>query len=172
MVILPVDEKEFDVVPFVYEELSLFVHHSHSLAQREKVEMKELQNETFILFKQEFDIHDIIIQESLRAGFRPEIAYESSEWDFISGMISENLGISILPKPIAEKVDQDLIKAIPIVNPSVPWNLGFISKRRNTHHLQFVNLSSIFQLNYLFNNEKGSHNNKSANGSLLTIIYY
>ena len=103
MVIIPLDEKEFDVVPFVYDELSLFVHHSHPLAQRGKIEIKELQNETFILFKQEFTIHDLIIQECLRAGFRPEIAYESSEWDFISGMIGENLGISIFPKPIAKK---------------------------------------------------------------------
>ncbi|MEH7416483.1 LysR family transcriptional regulator [Neobacillus drentensis] len=130
VVMLPVDEKEFDVVPFVNEELSLFVHRSHPLAKMEKVEMKELQNETFILFNKEFAIHDIIIQECERAGFRPEIAYESSEWDFISGMISENLGISIFPRPIAGKVDRDLIKAIPIVNPSFPWNLGLIFKKK------------------------------------------
>ena len=37
VVMLPVDEKEFDVVPFVCEELSLFVHHSHPLAQRKKL---------------------------------------------------------------------------------------------------------------------------------------
>lgn len=130
VVMLPVDEKEFDVVPFVCDELSLFVHHSHPLAQRKKVEMKELQNQTFILFNKEFAIHGIIVQECVRAGFRPEIAYESSEWDFISGMIGENLGISIFPKPIAKKIDQDLIKAIPIVNPSLPWNLGIISKKK------------------------------------------
>jgi len=41
--------------------------------------MEELQNETFILLKQEFAIHDLIIQECLRIGFRPEIAYESFE---------------------------------------------------------------------------------------------
>ncbi len=153
MVILPVDDKEFNVVPFVYEELSLFVHHSHPLAQMEKIEMKELQNETFILFKQEY-IYELVIQECLRAGFRPEIAYKVSEWGFISGMIGENLGIGIFPKPMAKKVDQDLIKAIPIDNPSFPWNLGLISKKRNTLHLQFVNLFSIFQLSYPYNNEK------------------
>jgi len=58
-------------------------------------------------------------------------------------MIGENLGISISPKSIAKEIDQDLIKA-----------LGFISKKRNTLHHQFVKLSSIFQLNYLFNHEK------------------
>ena len=151
VVMLPVDEKEFDVVPFVYGELSLFVHTSHPLAQRETVEMKELQNETFILFKQEFAIHELIIQECVRAGFRPEIAYESSEWDFISGMIGENLGISIFPKPIAKKVDQDLIKAIPF-NPSFPWNLGIISKKRKhispavREFIQYISAKLPFQL--------------------------
>lgn len=129
VVMLPVDERELNVVPFVYNELSLFVNHSHPLAQKDKVEIKELKNETFILFKQKL-FHDLIIQECLRAGFRPEVAYESSEWDFISGMIGENLGISIFPKPMSNKVDQSLIKALPIVNPSLPWNLGLISKRK------------------------------------------
>jgi len=67
-------------------------------------------------------------------------------------MIGENLGISISPKPIAKRVDQDLIKAIPIDNPISSWNLVFISKK--TLHMQFVNLFSIFQLHYLFNHEE------------------
>ena len=129
VVMLPADENEFDVVPLVYGELALFVHHSHPLAKKEMVEMKELQNEAFILFKQPF-IHDLIIQECLQAGFRPEIAYEISEWGFISEMIGENLGVAICPKPIVKKVDQDLIKAIPIVNPIFPWNLGLITKKK------------------------------------------
>lgn len=130
VVILPVDEEEFDVVPFVDEELSLFVHHSHPLAQKEEVEIKDLQNESFILFKKGFALHDLIIQECQQAGFRPEIAYESSEWDFISELIGENLGVSILPRPVTKKVDQDVIKSIPIVNPRFPWKLGFISKKK------------------------------------------
>ncbi|MGX9136110.1 LysR family transcriptional regulator [Rummeliibacillus sp. JY-2-4R] len=129
VVMLPVDEKEFDVIPFVSGELSLFVHHDHPLAQKKKVEMNELKDENFILFKQEF-IHEIIVQHCLRAGFRPKIAYEISEWGFISEMIGENLGIAICPKPMAKKVDQNLIKVIPIVNPSIPWNLGLISKKK------------------------------------------
>ncbi|MDM5332168.1 LysR family transcriptional regulator [Ureibacillus composti] len=130
VVMLPVDEKEFDIVPFVNDELSLFVHTSHPLAQRDQVEIKELENESFILFNKSFAIHDIIIQECLRAGFRPEIAYESSQWDMIRGMINENLGISIFPKPIANIVDHEFIKAVQIVNPTFPWNLGFISKKK------------------------------------------
>lgn len=129
VVMLPADEKEYDIIPLIHEEMALFVHHSHPFAYRGKVEMRELQNETFILFMEKFAIHDIIIQECLKAGFSPKIAYESSEWDFISGMIEENLGISIFPRPITRKVDQDLIKAIPF-HPRFPWELGIISKRK------------------------------------------
>lgn len=129
VVMLPVDEKEFDVIPFVYEELALFVHHTHPLAQREKVEMKELKNENFILFKQEL-INILIIQECQRAGFSPKIAFEISEWGLISEMIGENIGVSICPKPSAKKMDQDLIKVVSIINPSFPWNLGLITKKR------------------------------------------
>ena len=92
-----------------------------------------------------------LFRECLRAGFRPEIAYESSEWDFISGMIGENLGISIFPKPIAKKVDQDLIKAIPIDNPSFPWNLGCISKKKKyaspavREFIQYISAELPFQ---------------------------
>ncbi|MGW6298860.1 LysR family transcriptional regulator [Peribacillus butanolivorans] len=153
VVMLPADEKELDAVPFVNEELSLFVHHSHPLAQRDKVEMKELQNETFILFKQEL-IHDLIIQECLRAGFRPNIAFEVSEWGFINGMIGENLGISICPKPIAKKFDQDLIKAIPIDNPRFPWNLGLISKKKKHPSPAVREFIQYISADLPFNHEK------------------
>ncbi|WKA55372.1 LysR family transcriptional regulator [Planococcus shixiaomingii] len=129
VVILPVDEKEFEFVPLVDEELAVFVHHSHPLAKRERVELKELENESFVLFKQEL-FHSLIVQECQRAGFSPKIAYELSEWGFIGEMIGENLGISICPKPIETKFDQDLIKAIPFENPSFPWKLGLISKKK------------------------------------------
>ena len=50
VVVLPMDEDAFDVVPFVSENHMLFVHHSHPLAGKESVEMKELHDEAFILF--------------------------------------------------------------------------------------------------------------------------
>lgn len=149
VVILPVDEKDFDVVPLVDEELALFVHHSHPLANSQQIEMSELEHEDFILFKQKL-INDLILQECARAGFQPKIAYEISEWGFISEMISENLGISICPKPIAKKFDQELIKAVSIVNPKFPWKLGLISKKQKhpspavREFIQYVSANAPF----------------------------
>ncbi|BCB06042.1 LysR family transcriptional regulator [Bacillus sp. KH172YL63] len=129
VVVLPMDEDMFDVVPFLSEKLMVFVHSSHRLAGKDSVEMNELKDEDFILFSEDFALHDMIIHECRKAAFQPKIAYESSQWDFISEMIGENLGISIFPESISNKVDQSVVKAIPIVNPTMPWNLGIITKK-------------------------------------------
>lgn len=150
VVILPVDEKEFDVVPVVHGELALFVHHSHPLASKKQVEMTELEHETFVLFKQKL-INELVVRECLRAGFRPKIAYEITEWGFISEMIAENLGVSICPKPLAKKFDEDVIKAIPIVNPTFPWKLGLISKKKKhpspavREFIQYISANAPFE---------------------------
>ncbi|WNB92139.1 LysR family transcriptional regulator [Bacillus sp. NEB1478] len=129
VVVLPMDEGEFDIVSFISEQLMLFVHVSHPLSEKENVEMKDLQKESFILFSEGYALHDRIIQECSNAGFIPQIAYESSQWDFISEMIAENLGVSIFPESIEKRVDKTIIKAIPIVNPILPYKLGVIKKK-------------------------------------------
>lgn len=129
IVILPVDEEEFDVIPFIDEELMLFVSHDNPLAQYDEIEIKQLSHERFIVFKQGFALHDKIIHECIRAGFHPKIAYECSEWEFMSGLIGENLGISIFPRPVIDRIDRTKIKPIRIINPVFPWKLGFVSKK-------------------------------------------
>ncbi|WP_152968628.1 hypothetical protein [Bacillus vietnamensis] len=37
--------------------------------------------------------------------------------------------MSTFPQSISKKVDQGVVKSIPIENPVVPWNLGIITKK-------------------------------------------
>lgn len=81
------------------------------------------------LFNEDFTLHDRLIHACQQAGFEPNVAYESSQWDFIGEMIAENLGVSIFPQSIAAKVDSSIVKAVPITNPSISWDLGLILKK-------------------------------------------
>jgi len=128
VVIMPEEDEPFDCIPFLHDELNLFVHADHRLAVRESIKMQELQDEKFILFSEDFTLHDRIIQECRKAGFNPDVAYVSSQWDFISEMIGEQLGIAILPRAIASKVNGELVKSVPI-RPSIPWKLVTITKK-------------------------------------------
>lgn len=128
-VMLPADMDEFHVIPYTSQQLMLIVNQSNPLAKKQTVMMKELQNEPMLLFSQDFTLHDRILQECEQAGFTPHIAYESSQWDFISQMVEHDLGVAMFPRAIAEKVNQKVVRAIPIVNPTIPWEIVLIVKK-------------------------------------------
>lgn len=127
--VLPIDEDQFHSFSFVREKLMLLVHPSHHLSGRGAVPLAELAGESFVLFREDFALHDRIITECVRVGYQPRIVYESSQWDLISGMVAANLGIALLPETICREVDQERIRIIPLINPSIPWQLGMIWRK-------------------------------------------
>lgn len=135
VVMLPVDQELFNIIPLTSEELMLFVHHSHHLANKSEISINDIKEEPIILFSQDFTLHDRIIQECSYAGFSPKISYKSSQWDFISDMVEHNLGVTFFPQSIVRKINQDKIKAIPITTPKIPWSLGIILKKKNTFRM-------------------------------------
>ncbi|THE12972.1 LysR family transcriptional regulator [Bacillus timonensis] len=126
---IPVEEDEFDVIPIVEEEMVLFVHSSHPLANRDQISLLELKDESFVHFQDDSTLYQQVMQECINAGFRPHVTYQSIYWDFITEMVKQNLGVSIFPQSLAIRVDQDIIKAIPIVNPTIIWKIGIILKK-------------------------------------------
>jgi DNA-binding transcriptional LysR family regulator len=127
--VLPTDDKLFHSFSFVQEKLMLLVHPTHGLAGKENVSLSELEGEPFVLFREDFAMHDVIIMECVRLGFQPHVVYESSQWDLISGMVAANLGIALLPETICREVDTARINIIPLVNPIIPWQLGMIWRK-------------------------------------------
>ncbi|MEK3719416.1 cidABC operon transcriptional activator CidR [Paenibacillus sp. FSL H8-0034] len=131
VVLLPTNEELFDSHLIIRENLKLIVHPSHRLAQRSEVALSELSKETFILFHQDFALHDQIIAECVRSGFHPHVLYESSQWDFIHEMTAANLGIALLPETICKRLDPAHVKAIPLIGPSIPWHLVMIWRKNS-----------------------------------------
>ncbi|MFC4558508.1 LysR substrate-binding domain-containing protein [Virgibacillus kekensis] len=84
VVALPVED-QFDVTPFVQEEIMVFVHPSHPLATREKVSLLELKDESFVLFQDDSTLYQQIMHECIQAGFQPNVAYQSIYWILLRG---------------------------------------------------------------------------------------
>lgn len=128
LVVLPVNEQTFDVTPYIEEEFFLFTPSHHPLANEKIVNISQLKNEKLIVFNQDFALHELIIQYCEQAGFRPTIAYESSQWDLITELVRADLGITLLPKSIHTKMIPGATKMIPLENPPI-WSLGIITKK-------------------------------------------
>jgi DNA-binding transcriptional LysR family regulator len=131
VVLLPVDEERFDYFTVVKERLKLIVHPAHPMAGRSRVFLAELSEEPFILFREDFALHDRIIAECVRVGFRPKVYYESSQWDFIYEMAAAGLGVAMLPETICRTLDVRRVRILDLEEPSIPWHLGMIWGRKS-----------------------------------------
>lgn len=126
--VLPIDEEQFNVYPIVEEEMRLLVHHKHPLSIRKEVELKELKDEEFIFYNEEFALYEIMWNNCIKEGFQPKILFKSSQWDLMSEMVAANLGISILPESICNRIENNKISFISL-KPVTPWKLALITKK-------------------------------------------
>lgn len=127
--VLPVDEDVFNIYPIVEDEMKLLIHHEHPLANRDLIYLHELKDEEFIFYHEDFALHDIMWKNFIREGFEPKILFKSSQWDFMSEMVGANLGVTILPESICNRVENKKVQIIQL-KPMTPWNLALISKKK------------------------------------------
>ena len=126
--VLPIDDKELNVFPFLAEEMRLLVPYSHRYANRESVELKELVDEEFIFYHEEFSLHDIMRKKFINEGFEPKILFKTSQWDFMTEMVAAQMGVTILPESICERASHKDLKQIHL-NPPVMWELAVITRK-------------------------------------------
>jgi DNA-binding transcriptional LysR family regulator len=129
IVVLPVEAGLFDVRPFLCERLSVIVPVGHPLAAKEKITLPELREEPVILLSEGFAIHERILEECGNLGFQPRIVYESAQWDFISEMTAEGMGLSFFPESLCQKLDSRRIRTLPLEGPVIPYDVAVITRK-------------------------------------------
>lgn len=80
------------------EEILLIVPKEHPLAKRRSVALRELAEESFITFKKELSLGEILFQLFKEAGFMPKITFEGEEVGTVAGLVAAKLGIALIPK--------------------------------------------------------------------------
>ncbi|EHJ08950.1 cidABC operon transcriptional activator CidR [Staphylococcus simiae] len=125
---LPVDHHIFDYTSLDKEDLRLIVSRSHKLAQYESVKMEDLAGEDFILFNEDFYLNDKIIENAKNVGFIPNMVAQISQWHVIEDLVTNELGISILPTAISQQLNEN-VKLLRIEDAHVHWELGVVWKK-------------------------------------------
>nr|MBC9198904.1 LysR family transcriptional regulator [Paenibacillus sp. PL91] len=130
MVILPVkDVEKYHVLPCINENLRLVVHAGHKLASQPSIRMGQLEQEPFIMFREDFTIHHLIKEQCAAAGFEPKVVFESSQWDFMTEMVAAKYGITLLPERICLQLDPKRFASVAVVQPAIPWQLSMIWRK-------------------------------------------
>ena len=126
---LPVQDKEIVSIPLYKSELTLVVPTSHSLTERKYVSIEELQDYPLILLPKNFYLTELITSHCQNFNFKPKPILEISTMESLIQMVAQGMGITVLPKPYIDFLQNEHIQAIKIENPTPTIDIGLIYRR-------------------------------------------
>jgi len=132
----PENNESYEKIWFDQDPLEVVMHPTNKLAQYEVVDYKMLRDEQFILYNSDYKLHDMIINECKQAGFQPKIILETSQREWMTQMVMDNLGIALLPSKICKSLDVKAIASRPLTDPQLWLRLALVWK--NDRYLSFA----------------------------------
>lgn len=89
---------EFDTIPLFTDRLVLLVHENHPLRTKNQVPINSIHNEPFIMPKAGCDV---LVKDFLKKNnVQPTVLFEVNDNNTILSMVSEELGITIIPEMV------------------------------------------------------------------------
>jgi len=128
---------------FLSEDFVCCLPKNHPFSQQEKIDLKQLQNENFILFPRPIapHYHDQITSICINAGFSPKLTHEVRNWLTIIQCVEIGLGFAIVPKSM-QILGKGHLCFIPIENNQI---------RSDTYCIWNKNMTSIVLNNFINN---------------------
>ena len=114
----PIASRELENTIILSEPLAVVLPLNHPLAEREQIEWRSLQNESFILCPQDIkpDVRQQIEQLCTDAGFELKIAQEASPPEIQLRLVESGVGISLMATQSRSR-HQAKVVYTPLVNP-------------------------------------------------------
>jgi molybdate transport repressor ModE-like protein len=80
------------------ERMQLALPKDHPLAGRERAPLAELRDETWIVGTTRHSCRDNVVIGCRRAGFEPQIGFESDDYQVHQSLVSAGMGVSLVPE--------------------------------------------------------------------------
>ncbi len=119
----------YEAFTFTNDPLRLIVGARHPLGRSTEVSLAALADESFVLYTDDFSLHDEIIKRCKEAGFQPKIVFETSRKGLMVQTVAANFGVAFLPSALCDDLNPDLVAAIPLVDPVIIHNMSVIWKK-------------------------------------------
>jgi molybdate transport repressor ModE-like protein len=92
------DDRDTEKHLLLEESMQLALPKEHRLAQRERVQLRELRDETWIVGTTVHSCRDNVILACRRAGFEPNVGFESDDYQVHQSLVSAGMGVSLVPE--------------------------------------------------------------------------
>lgn len=110
------NEEDVEFIPIEREELVVIVANEHPLAKKDTIDLRDLDNYSFIGFSEKSGIRPLINSLFEQVNIEPNIICEVEEDNAVIGLVEINYGIAVVPK--ISSLKNYNVKVLPIVNPA------------------------------------------------------
>jgi DNA-binding transcriptional LysR family regulator len=83
--------------PIMRQRLAVAVPDGHRLAQRERVTIGDVREESFVAMETGFGMRRILEELCAAEDFHPKITFESTELATVAGLVAAGLGVAVMP---------------------------------------------------------------------------
>ena len=129
VIIEPFSDNRFEKRRVFTSEAVLLVSKQHRLAKKRSVDFKDIRQERILMINSNYMYYDLVKEKCLEAGFMPQFAFESYQWEFIFEMVANDQGVTILPKPLIDKFNNARVHQVHLENPEFEWALSVIRRK-------------------------------------------
>ena len=131
IVTLPVRQAVIETTALLTERLVLAVRAGSPLSTGGEVELRQLRNVPFVMFREGYDLRDVTLSACRRLGFEPQIAIEGGEMDSVLRMVAAGMGIAIVPEMVIEPTAG--LDSVPISRPLLRRTVA-LARRRDRYY--------------------------------------
>ncbi len=120
-----VDTGRFGYAPLYDDEAVVVLPREHPLGSEVSLDLIQLKHERFILMDKQTLQLDFFMTLCAQSGFQPEIVHTSTHADNIVNMVASGLGVSLLPRRVAEFPEDAGITIVPLRN-RISMEIGIV----------------------------------------------
>lgn len=129
IVFLPMKDRELESISLYKEELALAVPNGHPLEEQEMVHLDVLRTTSSVLFPENYFLRQLINKSCNDLGFLPQPTFEITTMESLIDMVEKGVGVTILPKPYLECLNNNKIRVIPILNNNLSREVGIVYRK-------------------------------------------
>ncbi|GAX00812.1 LysR family transcriptional regulator [Secundilactobacillus silagei] len=128
--VLPLHDSSLNVRHIGSRPFVIVVSCQHRLANQGSVYFKELADEEFIMLNRRF-VHPKAFKAFSRfAGVNPPVIYKTPDTSWITSLVKENLGISLLVRDVVSPADEDSLACLTVLDPVAErFNISVVTRQ-------------------------------------------
>lgn len=123
------DESLYEVTKLWSIPLRLLVNRLNPLNQKKSATILDLKKYPLYIESKDFAAYHIIMDKCHKAGFEPQVIFETSGFSLCHKMVAENKGISVTMDFMLDDMNALQLNSIPFTDGDYNWNVCMLRRR-------------------------------------------